>query len=403
MTPEALHQRLVDLAAEHPSPSLPEGRDALDPAWREGLEARAAAHPSDQGLRRLLLDLHQLTGATDGLPPVVAGVRWERLVRASSWSVTVAGIRTSTGEPALVRTLRAAYRRDPVLRRQLLRDGELLAPALPGLALDRDVGAVVVTARGPALVEEGRGTARDTWALGALMLRTLAAWHAREVAGAGLPVPGPAELRDEGDRLALLTLDPEPHLPRAALAQLAEAFLRLAPDAEAPLALHLAGWRVAPPASAAEAGEQVVGWLAELLAATRHGLVRGRVAGREARKRERLVRVLARLDAAVPPPVGRGAMGVDLDGHVILAVSTSTCIQWGTPPAELVDLWDPEDGLDVPSARRLVRVQGSAPPSARLEAEHGGASGFSARLARWLSASLELRALRRLLDLADAS
>ena len=100
---------------------------------------------------------------------------------------------------------------------------------------------------------------------------------------------------------------------------------------------------------------------------------------------------------------GRAALGVDLDGATLVVESDGDRVLWGQQPDEMDVVYDIADGFDVPAARRLVRTRGSAPVSERLNLEVSGDPEFADRISRWISAALELRTVRMLLDAAVQS
>lgn len=398
MTPTELRHLLAPLVRAHPVPPWPVERPLHDPAWRERLVALAEADPGDRPARAALFAIHALVGADEGLPVVVAGVRRDDVVRADAFFVVLRGTEVATGQAALVRTPRAAHRRDPLVRAQLARDAEVLAAGLPALRLDPDAPAIVLPLPHPPASSGGRRGVVDDLALGRVALATLAALADRIDAGLGVPAPEPDELRDAGDALQVAVLDPADDAPGVALPLIADALLGLAPGAEGPVEAWLGGWAEHPPADLAEAGHALVAVLASSLAQVRHGLVRARETGDHLRRREHLVDTLARLAAAGRPPPGDGLVGLDLEGRPILVRSTLDVVATEVPGEEPALVWDADDGLDVPAARRLVRLRGAAAPNPRLAEAHGVDPRHADRVVRWLAAALELRALRLILD-----
>lgn len=155
------------------------------------------------------------------------------------------------------------------------------------------------------------------------------------------------------------------------------------------------------PASTEEAGAFATRALAEELAARRHRLVRRNDRVVLEQRRVALGHALVRLQRACPPPVGRGALGVDLDGNVLVVTSDGDGVVWGpVGGAEHVVLRG--DGpLDTREARRMLRSGAAAPPSAHLDAKISGDPTFSSSIARWTTAAIGLRTLRRLLEVTD--
>jgi hypothetical protein len=385
MTPHDLNRTLHDL-----------GLDPAAPDVVARLEARAEAWPADLRLRRALLDAHAQATAGSGLRPVVAGVRREALVRWDAWTTTWEGFQVDDGAPALVRAPRPEAARDPLLRRQLQREGRALRAVLP---VEEHEGALVLPLPGPAFRTSPAGGIAGDDAFPGLVARTLAGVVRWEDAGLGVPRASAAEVRDAGDRLVIATLTlPEPGGTVDTIVRLA-AGLRAwwSGSSEHPLAALLDGLVAAPPEAAAEASERCVTTLAEMLAATRHDAVRLRRRILEDRRHERLEQAVLALEAAVPPPSGVAALGVDLHGATLVVRSDGERITWGPAGAEAL-LWDVEDGFDVPAARRLVRARGAAPVSARLNREIGGDPVFAEAVARWVSAALDLRTVAKLLE-----
>lgn len=398
MTPDSLQRRLDLLAAERPALEPLVDLPPDHPSWRAALVALAEAHPGDGEVRNLLLDLHDWLGAAEGLPDLIAGTARESLVRADAWTVTFLGRRIRTGRATLVRTLRAHGRRDPLLRAQLRREGEALVAAGLPITQDEEDAALVVELLHPPFEDAGRRAHRDDLALGRAALATFAALEVRTRAGLGLPEPVAAELRDAGDHLQVVVLTPFVHDPQPALARLAESLVHHAPADEGPVTGLLDAWIDVPPTSLEEARTHLLHAVATALAQTRHALVRARQVGADARRRDRFGAALAGLEAASPPPSGKGVVGLDLEGQPLLVQGSSTVITWARPGAPPDIVWDDEDGLDVPAARRLIRIRGSAPASARLAEAHQADPAYADHVARWLAAALELRALRKLLE-----
>lgn len=368
------------------------GTAGIDPSWLAAATRLAEASPGDLAWRRLAHDLRDAVGATDGLPPRVAGVRRERLIRWDGWTSTWSGTDT-LGRAAMVRVLRPAHR-DAWSRRALARDARALE-GLVDVRLD-DVALVAALPGPPWRVAASRLGRAD--GLAGFVGRTLVGLDRWSRRGLGLTPLAPEELCDAGDRAVAIRLTPSPAADEGPLlATLAEDFLDWHGDEEDAQGALLAAWCAVPPRTAAEAGEAWTRTLAESLADHRHAVVRRRRSAQAGAHRERLVRLLADLDAATPPPVGRGALGVDLDGRVLVVASDGEEVTAGAEDAPEV-VWDPDADLDVPAARRLVRLRAAAPPSARLNAEIGGDPVYVEHLVRWLSARLELRTLRMLLE-----
>ncbi|MCB9681287.1 MAG: hypothetical protein H6733_07415 [Alphaproteobacteria bacterium] len=371
-----------------------------DPDLLARLERATDADPVDADRRLALLAVHARATADAGLRPVVASVQRDLLVRWDDTSSTWTGTDVRTGGPGMVRVLRPHAARDPLLRRQLVRDARALGRVLPDLRHDDEASAIALPLAGPVLTPgPDVGQAGDN-ALVRLVARTLHHLVRWEQAGLGLPDAVDEELRDAGDHLQLACLTPTPPGDAgpliARIATLLEAWWQA--HREHPVADLLEGLASAPPEAATDAAEACRAALAETLAATRHTLVQSRFLVHAATRRERLARAVAALDIAVDPPAGAAALGVDLDGRTLVVRSDGQQVVWGVPGAEGEVVFDLDDGFDVPAARRLVRVRGSAPVSARLNAEVGGDPLFADRITRWTSAALQLRTVRLMLE-----
>lgn len=393
------HDDLAQLLAQLPGAAP--GID--DPDLVPTLEAWADQDPGDPLVREALLAAHLRATAEAGLRPHTAGVSRGALVRWDAHATTWIGTETQTGRPAMVRVLRPHAARDPVLRRQLAREGRALRPVLPALRhVDDVLPALVVELPGPPCLPSRGGTAGEH-ALARLLAGSLHHLLAWERFGPGLPEPAPAEVRDAGDHVAVVSLTPPSGSDAGpVLRRLADVLLAWWQEAnDSPVAELLGGLQAAPPRRVADVEGPALAALAELLAAERHRLVHRRASAGRADRTERLARIVARLDAAVPPPAGRAALGVDLEGQTLVVESDGDVVLWGAEGEEPGVVFDLEEGFDVPAARRLVRARGEAPISARLNAEVGGDPAFAERIARWVAAALDLRTTRMLLEAVD--
>jgi hypothetical protein len=115
-------------------------------------------------------------------------------------------------------------------------------------------------------------------------------------------------------------------------------------------------------------------------------------------RQARLHGALTALQQATPPPMGRGAVGVDLEGRTTLLLSAAGRVEWQTVGGDSICLFDPNDGLNARDARRVLRARASAPTNMRLHADVGGDVAFVELTCRWLAAALHLRTLRLLLE-----
>lgn len=389
-----LAELTASLAPVGPLPPLSD-RDAV----LHTLEARADADPADADVRDALALVHAWVTADTGLAPTVAGIARESLVRWDAWSSTWTGRDVRTGETAMVRVLRQHASRDPLLRRQLVRDARALGPRVVGLRVfDGPEGPTLVAPLpGPMFVEGPRGGGASIGALTRLLTGTLDVLTAWEEAGV-LPVRvDPAELRDAGEHLRLVVLTPGEPGPSELVHQLVTALAGWWRDPTEHAVVELIhGLDATPDTLPSEAAPRLIAALATTLAAERHALLRAESRTRVDRMRDRLLDRVERLDAAVPPPRGIAALGADLDGRTMVVRCDGRELTWGADGEEPVVVWD-EDGFDVPAARRLVRARGSAGISERLNAEVGGDPRFAEAVARWTATALEVRTTRMML------
>ena len=132
-----------------------------DPAAQlRELESYAHTHPANRALHWAVLQAQRALTVDAELPTVVAGVHRERLLCWDGGTATWSGHDTLTGLPARVRA--ATTGAGEYWRRALARDGEVLAPLLPGLRADADALTVVPAPGGlhrhtlSLLVSQGR-------------------------------------------------------------------------------------------------------------------------------------------------------------------------------------------------------------------------------------------------------
>lgn len=396
MTPDQLSRRLDALAT--PLPSVSEPARLLT-----ALERLADDAPRDRAVADALLAVHALATALDGVPPVVAGVRRETIVRWDDWTITFDGVDTATGRAARVRTLRPAAARDPVLRRALLREGRALRDAI-GPALTAAEGAwpaLLLPLAGAPLSPSADPDDHDRPDVLARLLgtalRELARW---EDAGLGLPELDGREVLDTADgiRVACLTAaaDRRPGEPIARLAELLDRWWSGGPPT--PVDNVLAGLIELPPRTVADAAQAWREALAQHLAGLRHELARRADHVRRDDRRGRLQRAVAALSGAVRPADGRGAVGVDLDGRTTLLVAAAGALSWGPVGGEAVTIWSAASGVEARDARRLLRARAAAPPNPRLQAEVGGDEAWVDATCRFVAGALQLRTVRLLLE-----
>lgn len=365
------------------------------------VETAAEAHPHHAGLRDAVHAVHAWQTAGHGLPPVVGGVLRDRLVRWDDWTSTWEGTDAVSGARAQVRVLRATHQRDPMLRRALIRDGRALRAVLPSLRLDADAGAIVAVMPGPPFQTLPVGGHASTTALIGLLARSLHRLEAWEAAQLGCDVAAPEELCDAGDHVALVRLTPSTEADAGPLLhQIASRIAAWWQDEspEHPFGDLLDALSAVPPRRVAEAALLARQALVSLLTSERHALLLRDRTLRQRDERARLAALLDRLTDYTSPPYGRAAVGVDLDGRTLVVQNLDQVVLWG-PVGEAPEvIWTRATGLDVPLARRLLRVRGSAPVSDRLNKEIDGTPSFVDRIARWTAAQIELRTLRLLLE-----
>lgn len=395
MTPDALSTRL------RPGtwPPVEEPARLL-----RALEEAADRRPSDAALAETLRQAHGLATAGDGVPSVVAGVRREAVVRWDTWTATWDGPHLASGRPSRVRALRSHAARDPVLRRALLREGRALQEAVGDLGLQGEEGpwpALRVALPGaplPLAAEEGDRGRTDL--LGRMLgaaIADLARWEHLRL---GLPPLDRRELIDTGDGLRIVCLSPvEPREAGERVRAVALALEAWSGAGDSSVETLLAGFATFPPRTAHEAATQLRAALAQELAAQRHQLGRRwvRIHAR-ARVADLLDRVL-RLHHACPPPEGRGAVGVDLDGRITLVRCEAGEVRWG-PEDDLAPIRAADGEIRVREARRLLRTRAASPPNPRLDERVGGSAGYADDLCRWLTAAVQLRTIRLLLEAA---
>jgi len=370
MTPEQLAS-LLEAAGQPPLSPRSDLHEALD-----RLEAAAEADGSPEQERAFGALLRRLE-ATEGLPPVVDGVRREALVRFDSCTVTFTGHDIHTGAPVMCRTLHPHD--DPRRTRWLARQ----ARSVPGV---RSPGprTLVIDLVGRPL---GQRRPADP-GLARLLATGLMAIGSRR-----LPELGPEELREQGGTCHVACLSRGPD-GAGAIRSLARA---VQPAGDGPLVDLVRGLAELPPADAAAASDQLTRALARELAAMRHHLRARWSATLQHTRAERLVAAIERLVAAVPPPRGRAAAGVDLEGRVLAVASDEGEVTFG-PPHGTEPVWTRGEGFRARPARRLLRAQAAAPPNPRLSRDLGGDAAFGDAIGRWVAAGMRLRTLAMLLD-----
>ncbi len=382
MTPTRLRRLLRDREDAR------ELADLDPPELAVALEVLAEADPSDRALERLTLEAQAWADLEDTALRGT-GLRLGRVVRWDDWTVTCEAVDVVSGHDVLARVLRP-HARTPAHRRRLSRTARALAAALPGPYEERSGAdpAVCAPLPGGPLVE---GAPPDVAVGLRAALRIAADLEARERAGLGTVDPDENELRQapEGARLVCLQLSADP----VRLDDLVGRLFHVLPDG--PLDAVLDGAVELPPASMAELAPALLGALAQELASARHGVVTRWKSRRHAHDLARLRALVDRL-SGFPPPAGRGAVGVDMEGRTTVLVGDGRTLSWGPvdgPSLAIVS----EQGLHPRTARRLLRARSDAPPSARLNALVDGDIAYAEHACRWVAAALSLRTVRLLL------
>jgi hypothetical protein len=351
------------------------------------VEAWLDMDPTDGGLRRLHAAAWDHLDAPRG-PAWPDAIRPGPPVRWDPWSITVEAVDTSTGATVLARGLRA-HARTPTWRRALLRDAALLKEIHDDVEVRGEAWpALVRPVPGEPLLEGAPLPERLALRAVARVLADLARW---EAAGLERPDPDDRELRQAPDGASLVSLHPVAGAP-ADLSGLAHRLERVGPGPHQ-LALHAA--RTFPPADADGLARRLIAALAQDLAARRHALDRAHRDRRHTHRIARLRGLVERL-AAYPPPAGRGAVGVDLEGRPTLVQGDGHTLTWGPEDGPALAIVSAQ-GLHPRTARRLLRARAAAAPNPRLDAMVRGEAGYAERACRWVAAALGLRTLRKLL------
>jgi hypothetical protein len=397
MTPDDLRSRLATL---HPAVRLP----PLEDLGRllATLEAKADENPADRDLAAAVREVHAMARASVELPPIIGGVRREQLVRWDEWSTTWDGVGAVSGRSCRIRVLRPESARDPVYRRMLSREGRALR--LGGWhieVIDGDLPAMVVPVDGPTLHAHPVGASPDDAPsrLVRLFGSTLRRLERLEAAGLGLADLDPSEIRlgPDGVQFVCLTPGGPADLGRV-LGEVCRGLLAYWSDGpETPIDDLLAGFARFPPADLAEARDALLAALAQHLAGHRHDLQRRAERSHRAERRARLLDVVLRLERAVPCPIGRGAVGVDLEGATTVIESDGHRLTWG-PSGKPEVAWSDGDGVVPGITRRLLRARAASPLNPRLQLEIDGDAAFVDAACRWLAARLAHRTTRLLLE-----
>lgn len=362
---------------------------ALDPTrtWPEdpqdclrAMEPAADAHPGDPVWTGLLLHAHQLATADVPLP---TGLRRDRLVRADAFSATW----TASDPEGVTWLVRAPRPTAPAVAHRILeRDRVALADVVHGLHL-RD-GALVAPANGVPLAESAALPTDVPRGL-ADLVRALSGW---ESAGLAPCDPHPQEVRLVDGSLRLQVLTPGSEGTGPAIRAVARHLV-----ATGALGRFLDGLRDLPPGSASGVADGLARAFAEDLGERAVSLRRRSLLAGHGARRAGLLRAVSALEASVPPPEGRGAVGFDLDGRPTVVVGADRIVRWGPSDAEGEIVWD-ASGFRAATARRLLRALAAAPVGASVQRDTGGSPAYTEAIGRWVSAGLRLRTVRLLLE-----
>ena len=367
--------------------------DREDPArTARVLEDLALASPSDRVLASAIRAVEGTLDAVAARGTERGGVRRVQLLAWDPWTLTWLGDELETGREAVLRELRPATGAGaPIRARALARDAAVLEPLTPGLRH----GEGWLAAPLPGAVLASQPTS-DPGAVARLMGTALVELRRFEQA-ALWPVTAPEQWRTTDDGVRIVALDLTHRTdPGPVIAQLSR-FLRPDDGPENPIFEVLHALEAAPPTTVADAVDAVERALATDLAARRHEVFDRRRRSARADRVARLLDLVQRMRTAVPPPRGRGALGVDLEGETLVAEGRPAELWWG-PVGDPARIWSDADGFDAAAARRLLRVRASAPPSERLNSEVDGDAQTADRIGRWVAAALKARTVRLLLE-----
>ena len=366
-------------------------RDSADPTEAVAAAERAADRaPGDPGLTDALRLAHGWATADQGLGAVVGGVRRERLLRYDEISTTWLGVRILDGRTAMVRVLRPSFARDPVWSRHLARALHALAPL--GVAPSLDDGALVAPLLGIPLGSRTPGAASPV----ATVARAVAALARAENAGVSLPVLAPDEVRLQGDQVTIVCLTVDG--PAAFADNLSILADGLVPTESDDADAVLAGFQAFPPRDAQDAAESLSRLFADSLASKWHTLRSRHARSAHLDRCARLLETITRLEGSLPPPRGRGAVGVDLDGRVTAVVGDGVTVTWGPVGGDPHEVWSVSEGVTPREARRLLRARSAAPDNPRLHRQVDGDPRYVDAIGQWLAAALSVRTLRMLVS-----
>ncbi len=342
--------------------------------------------------------LHDRLGAMAAtwVPRVVDGVHVGPELTADLLATTRRGWDIETGQPALLRFLRPAWRGDPALHRRFAAIGDAPAHPLvvpPALRLDGAHPHVRWTLPGPLAedllwadeIDEGPPDAVAVARLAAERVRlgqALRSIGAPPRVGRGFVVVQAAA----GARVVWLDRFDAPGTEADEVAALTADVLEMDPTGETAAGALVAAWHTpARVLTADDAARALVTTLRDALLDQRHGLVRQHRMSTEGSRAARLRRSVRRLAAALPPPVTHARLPDGLwlwsDGATVRGGPSGT-----GSPAGLARVWTRRDGVDPVASRTLLRA-----------ARQHGADPDAAPLVRWLAGQARLRRADRLL------
>lgn len=339
------------------------------------------------------------------LPLLIAGVRRSHLVRWDTWTTTWIGSDVATGVRTMVRVLRPAFSRDPVVRRALRRDARALGAIDTELRwVEHPLPALRRPLPGATLTADFADSDNPSALVRLLMtgLASIGRWER-----AVIPTPGlaPEEWIVVDGNLCVACLTPGPSGKDATdeLRTLAHGLrLHWSNSVNTAVDAVIDGLLTFPPATVQEAGALARRALAQYLTGLRHRLEREHRVVAVNTHHGTLSSLLSRLHHATPPPRGLGAVGVDLDGNVRVVQSDGQTVSWGSYGRDLIDIRDASGTLSPIEARRLLRTRAAAPPNPRLSAKVGGSDEFTDVICRWVASAHHLRTMRLLVEKSRA-
>ena len=215
------------------------------------------------------------------------------------------------------------------------------------------------------------------------------------------PLLDPEELRDTGNGLAIRCLSPAPDSNDfgVIIGLIANRLRPWTLNIEGPIPDLINGLAAFPPYRPFEARHLVVSALGETLHAAFHRAHRRQDALLTRQRHERLYGLVARLSDAMPPPSGRAAVGVDLNGQVTRVEGNHGRLAWGAAE-KLQVVYSPGIGMVPKEARKLLRAHAASPKNPRLQREIGGDAAFAPRACRWVQAAMDLRITRLFLEVS---